>query len=130
MRSILLSCLVLLLLGCGGGGSGTVPTGQAEAGEGMNQLRDLMVEAASSAPPLKKKADVAEFEGRYPAAVAGVNDGSLTIVWGKEIREGIGEDAAIIAHQSKPGEDGVWVVLENSELKKLASDEFKSKLGQ
>ncbi len=130
MRAILLSSMVLLFLGCGGGGSGTVPTGQAEAGEGINQLRDLMVEASSSLPPLKKKADVAEFEGRYPAAVAGVNDGTLTIVWGKGIREGIGEDAAIIAHQTTPAAEGVWVVLENSELKKLPSDEFKSKLGK
>ena len=127
MRLMLLCCLVMLCLGCGES-SGTIPTVQAEAGGGMNQLRDLMVEAASSGPPLKKKADVAEYEGRYPDAVAGVNDDSLTIVWGKGIREGIGDDAAIVAHQTNPGSDGVWVVLENSELKKLSSDEFKSKL--
>lgn len=127
MRLMLLCSLVMLCVGCAQG-SGTIPTVQAEAGDGMNQLRDLMVEASSSRPPLKNKADVAEFEGRYPAAVAGVKDDSLTIVWGKGIREGIGEDAAIIAYQTNPDSDGVWVVLESSELKKLPSDEFKSKL--
>lgn len=130
MRLMLLCALVVLSLGCGGSGTGTVPTGEAAAGEGMNQLRDLMVEASSSVAPLKKKGDVAEFEGRYPAAVAGVNDGSLTIVWGKGIREGIGEDAEVIAHQTTPGADGVWVVLENSELKKLTNDEFKAQKGK
>ncbi len=130
MRWLLACSLVMLILvGCGEN-SGTLPTVEAEAGDGMNQLRDLMVESASSGPPLKKKADAAEYEGRYPIAVAGVNDDSLTIVWGKGIKEGIGDAAEIIAYQTTPGSDGVWVVLENSELKKLPSDEFKSKLGK
>ncbi len=126
MRFLILSFLLLVSLGCGAN-SGSAPKAETEAGDGLNQLRDLLVEAAGSGPPLKKKGDVAEYEGRYPAAVAGINDGSLTIIWGKGIREGIGDKATVIAHQSTPGADGTWVVLENSEIKKLSADELKAK---
>lgn len=129
MRFLLLSLLLLISSGCGSN-SGSAPKAETEAGDGLNQLRDLMVEAAGSGPTLKKKGDVAEYEGRYPAAVAGVNDGSLTIVWGKGIREGIGENATVIAYQTTPVADGTWAVLENAEIKKLTSDELKAKSGK
>ncbi len=127
---LLLLCLVLVLqIGCGAN-SGSTPKQETEAGDGLNQLRDLLVEAAGSGPTLKKKSDLAEFEGRYPAAVAGVNDDSLVVVWGKGIREGIGENAEVIAYKSSSGSDGGWVVLENAELKKLSAEEFKAKTGK
>jgi hypothetical protein len=126
MRFVFLSLCLLLCSGCGAN-SGSAPKAETEAGEGLNQLRDLMVEAAGSGPPLKKKGDLADYEGRYPAAVAGVNDGSLTVVWGKGIREGIGENAKVIAYQTTPVADGTWAVLENSEIKKLSADELKTK---
>ena len=127
---IRLLSLVLLasVMGCGLGGTGSVPATQADAGEGLNQLRDLLVEAAGVGPAPKKKADIAEYIGRYPAAVAGVNDGSLTVIWGKGIREGLGDDAEIIAHQTDTSGESVWVVRENSEIEKLSVEDFKKEV--
>jgi hypothetical protein len=56
-----------------------------EAGEGIVQLRDLLVD---SGKPLQKQAEMANFELRYPVAVDEVTKGSLAVVWGAGIQEG------------------------------------------
>jgi hypothetical protein len=117
-------CLILVacFTGCGAS-TGTVQDVSKEAGEGIVQLRDLLVD---SGKPLQKQAEMAEFAGRYPVAVDEVSRGSLAVVWGTGIQEGSSGSAAIIAYQKDAETQGGWVIRADAKIEKLSADEFKN----
>lgn len=114
--------LVVCFSGCGAG-TGTVQDVSKEAGEGIVQLRDLLVD---SGKPLQKQVEMANFAGRYPVAVDEVSKGTLAVVWGTGIQEGSSDSPAIIAYQKDAETQGGWVIRANAKIEKLSADEFKN----
>jgi hypothetical protein len=121
-KSVLALSLVLLI-GCGEG-TGQKPSVPKDANAPLVELRDLFVEAAGS-PPLKSQSDLKQFENRYPAAVAGVGSGALTVVWGSGIKEGATAKSAIIGYETAADSQGGWVVREDASIEKMTADDFK-----
>lgn len=107
--------------GCGAG-TGTVQDVSKEAGEGIVQLRDLLVD---SGKPLQKQAEIANFALRYPVAVDEVTKGSLAVVWGAGIQEGSSGTAAIIGYQTDAETQGGWVIRANGNIEKITAEDFK-----
>ena len=123
LHRLLTILAVSTVLGCGAG-TGLTPNAPKEATPKLAELRDLLVEATGS-PPLKKQTDMDQFKNRYPSAVQGVADGSLSYVWGASIKEGVGAQSAIIAYETVAESQGGWVVRESSAIEKLSLEDFK-----
>ena len=120
----LVGSVVTFFVGCGGGSSGP-PSAPKEASKVMVETRDLLLEASFGGMPFQKKADAKQYENRFPEAAKAIADGSVTIVWGKLLKEGV-TSPAIVAFESTASTSGGWAVKEDSKLYKVTASDLSS----
>ena len=117
--SILIGSLMCLLSGCGGAVSGP-PATPNDASKVMVETRDLLIEASFGSLPFKKKTDAKQYESQFPEATKAIADGSVIVVWGKLIKEGVATPE-IIAFESSAATSAGWAVKEDGKLYKVTS---------
>lgn len=85
-------------------------------------LYDLHAREKSRAPT--RIADFQAFEQSYPHGLQTLKTGDVVVYWGYDMRNKSEGDALILAYEKAVPTDGGWVVLTNSEVKKMSADEF------
>ena len=116
--------LLSIFGGCGGGVSGP-PAAPTDASKVMVETRDLIIEASFGSMPFKKKADAKQYESKFPEAAKAIADGSVVVVWGKLIKEGV-STPEIIAYESSASSSGGWAVKEDAKLYKVPAAEISA----
>ncbi len=110
--------------GCGGVSSGP-PSVPKEASKVMVETRDLLLEASFGGMPFQKKADAKQYENRFPEAAKAIADRSVSIVWGKLLKEGV-TSPAIVAYESTASTTEGWAVKEDAKLYKVTAAEISA----
>jgi hypothetical protein len=124
----LLGVAALLVLGLGGCGPEQRPSstagGTPPAKDMLMDLADLLRSVATDKRlPPARPADVAAFDGPYPAASAGLVNGEIVYVWGA----GLGGDATkVLAWEKKADKEGGWVLMQDGTVKQMTADELKN----
>lgn len=127
---LLMGIAMPFVTGCDGSNS---PPPQ-EVIESIN-LRELgeayrtFVLAKKTAPT--KLADIREYEGGYPMAVAGLKSGELEVFWGGELVDPEAivptvKTDKVLAFEAKVPKEGGYVMLANREIKKMTPEEFQA----
>lgn len=116
----------VLAIGCGRTDPGGPPNAPKDASEAILQARDLIIEAGVGGIKFEKLSDVKQLESQFPKGAAAINDGSVIVVWGKFVKEGMVANPAIIAYESKAATEGGWVIREDAKIYKVTSAEFAS----
>jgi hypothetical protein len=124
VRIASLTLILALAVGCGGTNPGGPPSVSGEASEAIVKARDLIIEASVGGIKFEKMADVKQLESQFPIGAEAIKNGTVIVVWGKKISEGIIAPPQIIAYESKVPTDGGWVLREDAKISKITADAF------
>ncbi len=124
-----LACGLLLisLTGCGGGSQKSVGDAPDKASELIDVGTMLQLAAAGNAPTGLN--NLAQFQGTFPVAYAGIKTGDIVVQWGVKMPgEGAmaSAPADIVAYEKKTATEGGTVLYLNGKTAKLSADQFKS----
>jgi len=123
-RIAILTLFLGLALGCGSTNPGGPPAASKDVSEAMVKARDLIIEASVGGVKFEKLADVKQYESQFPVGAEAIKSGTVVVVWGKRIAEGIITPPQIIAYESKVPTDGGWVLREDAKISKITAAEF------
>ena len=121
---LLVGSCISFVGGCGGGASGP-PASPTDASKVMVETRDLLIEASFGGMPFQKKADAKQYESRFPEAAKAIADGSVIVVWGKLLKEGV-TSPAIVAYESTASTSVGWAVKEDAKLYKVTASDLST----
>jgi hypothetical protein len=122
IRLLLLSCSVLLMLGCSEtvSTSPQLPTEEASLKDLAAMLKHIAEQKKK--PPLKV-ADLDPYEPLFMSACKGITANKIVYVWGSGIIAG---DTEVIAYESAIDSAGGYVLLKDGTVKQMSASEFGS----
>lgn len=120
----MLGPLIIFVSGCGGRASGP-PASPTNASKVIVETRDLLLEASFGGMPFQKKADAKQYENRFPEAAKAIADGTVIVVWGKLLKEGV-TSPAIVAYESSASTSEGWAVKEDAKLYKVTASDVST----
>lgn len=132
-RHLLWLCPLILTAGCGGGGSGTLPTS-----EGMDQiaLGDVgeiyRLYTATKKKPPEKFADFQGMELANPTGYQALKTGAVVLCYGATMTEAELEGPAktgsdeVLAYNSQVPQSGGKVLMLDRTIKTMTAGEFKA----
>jgi hypothetical protein len=118
-----LSALCLLPLGCGGSDSSSDPAmfKQNRDLAAIHEVYSQYIKANQRAPAKQSDLTQKMYEGTFPEAVAAIQKGDFTIVWGVNLGK---DPKAVVAYEKEAPKQGGMVLLADGTIKKMSADEL------
>jgi len=127
-RRLLLLASLVVWTGCGqsGGVSSSADPEEIFRQSRMSELGEILsINKAETKAPPKAVADLTRYQGGWPAGYAAVKDGSVVVIWGVGVQDGVSDK--IIAHDKEAADSGGYVLMQDGKtVKKLSADQFKA----
>jgi hypothetical protein len=118
---------LLVLAGCGGGGSSVPASGPdlfnyTALHEAGDLYRNVILDTQK---PPTKAADFARYENGFPSGYREVKGGNILVFWGAPIAES-GATTVLAYEKATPDSGGHVVMQDTRTVKKLTAEEFKA----
>jgi hypothetical protein len=116
-----------ILVGCSSSNNGAAVPGQEQTLV-LQEVNDLLHQAASGARPATKVADLSRLGHNFPRGYEAVKSGEIIVLWGSPMQgEGqVGSNEAVVAYEKAVPKDGGLVLLSAGTVKKMTPDEFNA----